>query len=88
MMFQVALCMLLFLLIWIWSRIKTFCRPYLEIDFKTLWVLKHCLCIYASGEMFMDVSIMKEYENKKSWTKLYSVPNMRERRLCKALYIF
>jgi len=40
---------------------QNICRPYFEIDFKTLRVLKHCLCIYASGDIFMDVSIMKEY---------------------------
>jgi hypothetical protein len=33
-------------------------------------VLKYCLCIYASGDIFMDVSIMKEYGNKNSRTKL------------------
>lgn len=40
--------------------------------------------------MLLDVWIMKEYGNKESWTRLYSVPYMEDRGLrayTKALYI-
>jgi F-box interacting protein len=58
-------------------------------DYLTLGVVRDCLCIFSSSKMFLDVWIMKEYGNKESWTKLYSVPKMRDRDLyrCEALYI-
>ncbi|XP_045826273.1 F-box/kelch-repeat protein At3g23880-like [Trifolium pratense] len=46
-------------------------------DMCDLWsiaVLRDCLCV-TSGD---DVWIMKEYGNKESWTKLFTVPYMRE----------
>jgi len=55
-----------------------------------LGVLRDCLCIFASNNMFFDVWIMKEYGNKKSWTRLYRIPYMEDRCLCrytKAIYI-
>jgi F-box interacting protein len=50
----------------------------------TLGVSRDCLCIFAKssriGERsrFLDVWIMKEYGNKESWTKLYSVPHREQ----------
>ncbi|GAU13408.1 hypothetical protein TSUD_127040 [Trifolium subterraneum] len=61
-----------------------------EVDVCSLSlnVLMDCLCI-ISGH---DVWIMKEYGNKESWTKLYTVPYLRDpgksHYLTKALYIF
>jgi F-box interacting protein len=58
---------------------------------EDLGVLKDCLSIFVSGDMFFDVWVMKEYGNKKSWTRLYHVPYMEDWGLChfaKALYIF
>ncbi|XP_004499736.1 F-box/kelch-repeat protein At3g23880-like [Cicer arietinum] len=40
----------------------------------TLGVLRDCLCIFAHGESFIDVWIMKEYGKKESWNKLFTVP--------------
>jgi hypothetical protein len=36
------------------------------------------LCNCKSTERFVDVWIMKEYENEESWTKLYRVPHWRD----------
>ncbi|XP_039686646.1 F-box/kelch-repeat protein At3g23880 [Medicago truncatula] len=73
---------------------QTLSLPDIENDPLTnlgdLGVLRDCLCIFASSDMFFDVWIMKEYGNKKSWTRLYRVPYMEDRGLCrytKALYI-
>ncbi|GAU28237.1 hypothetical protein TSUD_118440 [Trifolium subterraneum] len=43
-------------------------------DLGSIGVLRDCLCV-TSGD---DVWIMKEYGNKESWTKLFTVPYMRE----------
>jgi F-box interacting protein len=62
-------------------------------DFKndpwTLDVVRDCLCVSASSDMFSDVWIMKEYGNQESWTKLYSVPHIQDQGFDfnKALYI-
>ena len=53
--------------------------PDLEMNFRTLRVLKDCLCTFAIVDMFMDVWVMKEYGNKDSWTKLYNVPYIRDK---------
>jgi len=55
----------------------------------TLAVLRDCLCVFASSGIYWDVWIMKEYGNKESWTKLYTIPNMQDRGLeaYSALYI-
>jgi F-box interacting protein len=50
-----------------------------DADMRTLGVVRDCLCIFASNDMFLDVWIMNEYGNKESWTKLYSVPYIKER---------
>jgi F-box interacting protein len=54
-----------------------------------LGVVRDCLCLFASTNVFLDVWIMKEYGNQESWTKLYSVPNMQVRgfKARRALYI-
>jgi F-box interacting protein len=54
--------------------------PDLEKDTQTtLGVLKDCLCIYASSDLFLDVWVMKEYGNKESWNKLYNISYMGAR---------
>jgi len=66
--------------------------PDLEEDvWITLGVLKDCLCIYASSDLFLDVWVMKEYGNKESWNKLYNVSYMGDQSLhayTKTLYIY
>lgn len=42
-------------------------------------MLRDCLCVYGTSDMFLNVWIMKEYGNQESWTKLYSVPKMQHR---------
>lgn len=51
-------------------------------------VMRNCMCVFATSDVFLDVWIM-EYGSEESWTKLYSVPNMQHRGLevYKALYI-
>ncbi|XP_057418403.1 F-box/kelch-repeat protein At3g23880-like [Lotus japonicus] len=44
----------------------------------TLGVLRDCLCIVTHHYEFSDVWLMKEYGNKESWTKIFSVPSMGE----------
>ena len=63
--------------------------PNSENNLRLLDVLRDCLCIFASSDLFLDVWIMKEYGKQESWTKLYSVPNMLDRdcKAYKALYI-
>lgn len=59
-------------------------------NLKTLGVVRDYLCIFANSEMCLDIWIMKEYGNKESWTKLYSVPYVENWGLyafTKALYI-
>ncbi|RHN69936.1 putative F-box domain-containing protein [Medicago truncatula] len=53
--------------------------PDFGMDYRilTLRVFKDCLCILTCSHMFLDVWIMKEYGNIESWTKLYSVPFLR-----------
>jgi len=64
---------------------------YGEVDssnFLTLGVLRDCLCMIFDH----DVWVMKEYENKESWTKLFTISYMRDPSKCyyfyKAVYIF
>ena len=45
--------------------------PDFENGSWTLGVVRDCLCVFATSDMFWDVWIMKEYGNEKSWTKLY-----------------
>jgi len=58
------------------------------IDFPTLAVLKGCLSV-TYGD---DVWIMKEYGNKESWIKLFTMSYAKDPRYCsahpKAIYIF
>ncbi|KEH26647.1 putative F-box domain-containing protein [Medicago truncatula] len=71
---------------------KRLALPNLEDDcFTSLGVLRDCLCIITTGDVFLNVWIMKEYGNKESWTKLYSILHMQDRVIrlyTKALYIF
>jgi len=55
----------------------------------TLGVVSDCLCVFARSDMFLDVWIMKEYGNKESWTKFYTIPNLHDQDLepDTALYI-
>jgi F-box interacting protein len=55
-----------------------------------LGLVRDCLCVSRSSDMFMDVWIMKEYGDQESWTKLYIVPDIPDQGLkpFKALYIF
>ncbi|AES68599.1 putative F-box domain, galactose oxidase/kelch, beta-propeller, F-box associated interaction [Medicago truncatula] len=52
-----------------------------ENDSLILSVLRDCLCVFATIDRILNVWIMKEYGNRESWTKLYSVPNMQDRGL-------
>lgn len=47
-----------------------------------LGVVRDCLCISEWNDTFFNVWIMKEYENKESWTKLYNIPYMKDHVLC------
>ncbi|XP_058754918.1 F-box/kelch-repeat protein At3g23880-like [Vicia villosa] len=48
-------------------------------SFMTLGTLKGCLSlIFDKRDKSCDVWIMKEYGNEKSWTKLLTVPHMKE----------
>ncbi|RHN75064.1 putative F-box associated interaction domain-containing protein [Medicago truncatula] len=62
---------------------QTLSLPDFEKDrlIRTLWVLRDCLCIFVRNDMFLDVWVMKQYGNKKSWTRLYRVPHMDNRGL-------
>ena len=55
-----------------------------------LGVLKGCLCIFASSDIFLDVWVMKEYGDKESWTKSYNVTCIRDWResYTKTLYSY
>jgi len=57
-------------------------------DLLALGVLRDCLCV-TSG---VDVWVMKEYGNKESWTKLFTIPCMKDPSkpevFAKALYTF
>jgi F-box interacting protein len=53
-----------------------------DADMRTLGVVRDCLCIFATNDMFLDVWIMNEYGNKESWTKLYRVPHREDQGLC------
>ncbi|KEH32817.1 putative F-box associated interaction domain-containing protein [Medicago truncatula] len=46
----------------------------LNVVCLTLGVLRDCLCIFAHGELFIDVWIMKEYGKEESWSKLFTIP--------------
>ncbi|AES68758.1 putative F-box domain-containing protein [Medicago truncatula] len=58
-------------------------------DLSVLGVLRDCLCVTTSG---YDVWLMKEYGNKESWTKLFTIPYMRDPSKPKvdarAIYVF
>ncbi|CAK8574284.1 unnamed protein product [Lathyrus sativus] len=45
---------------------------------RTLGTLRGCLSFPFQRDNFYDVWIMKEYGNEKSWTKLLTVPHMKE----------
>ena len=55
-----------------------------------LGLVRDCLCVSLSSDMYMDVWIMKEYGNQESWNILYIVPDIQDQGLkpFKALYIF
>jgi F-box interacting protein len=53
-------------------------QPDLVNNNWTLEVLNDCLCIFARSDMFFDLWVMKEYGDKESWTKMYSVPYMED----------
>ncbi|AES69462.1 putative F-box domain, galactose oxidase/kelch, beta-propeller, F-box associated interaction [Medicago truncatula] len=63
--------------------------PNSKIDWSMLGLVRGCLCVFASSDMYMDVWIMKEYGDQESWTKLYIVPNIQDQgvKAYKALYI-
>jgi F-box interacting protein len=44
----------------------------------TLGVLRDCLCIFSLSDTLTDIWLMKEYGNKESWIKLFSVPDIRD----------
>lgn len=46
----------------------------------TLAVVRDCLCVFESSDIYWDVWIMKQYGNQESWTKLYTIPNMQDHR--------
>ncbi|XP_058754884.1 F-box/kelch-repeat protein At3g23880-like [Vicia villosa] len=57
--------------------------PVFDVHFTTscvttLGTLRGCLSLFCYRDMFCDVWIMKEYGNQKSWTKLLTVPPMRD----------
>jgi F-box interacting protein len=68
---------------------------YLPADFKNdpysskLDVVRDCLCVFETSDMFFNVWIMKEYGKKESWTKLFTIPNLQDQDLeaDTALYI-
>ncbi|AES69469.1 putative F-box domain, galactose oxidase/kelch, beta-propeller, F-box associated interaction [Medicago truncatula] len=41
-------------------------------------VLRDCLCVFETSDMFLNVWIMNKYGNEESWTKLFHVPNMQD----------
>jgi hypothetical protein len=43
-----------------------------------LGVLRDCLSIFFRSDTFTDIWFMKEYGNKESWIKLFSVPDIRD----------
>ncbi|CAK8541390.1 unnamed protein product [Lathyrus sativus] len=43
-----------------------------------LGTLKGCLSLMSLRDNFYDVWVMKEYGNEKFWSKLLSVPHMKE----------
>jgi len=51
-------------------------KPNLETDSWSLSESMDCLCIFARFEKFVDIWIMKGYDNEAPWTKLYRVPYM------------
>ncbi|RHN54661.1 hypothetical protein MtrunA17_Chr5g0409301 [Medicago truncatula] len=58
-------------------------------NLSALGVLRDCLCVTTTSD---DVWVMKEYGNKESWTKLFTIPYMRDPSkrdvFPKAVYIF
>jgi len=59
--------------------------------YRKLGVLRDCLCVFETSEMFLNVWIMNEYGNEESWTKLFHVPKVHDHQGLKAykpLYIF
>ncbi|CAK8574254.1 unnamed protein product [Lathyrus sativus] len=62
--------------------------PFKHAHFTTsLGTLRGCLSLLSQRDKFYDVWIMKEYGNEKSWTKLLSVPYMKECEVTRALDI-
>jgi F-box interacting protein len=58
-------------------------------NLSALGVLRDCLCVTTTRD---DVWVMKEYGNKESWTKLFTIPYMRDPSkrdvFAKVVYIF
>jgi F-box interacting protein len=52
--------------------------PNSNYDSSMLGLMRDCLCLSGSSDMFMDVWIMKEYGDQESWTKLYIVPDIQD----------
>jgi F-box interacting protein len=72
------------------ESLQTLLQPDLGTNEWILGVVRDCLSIFANTKMCFDVWIMKEYGMKESWTKLYSVPYMKDEGLYfynKVLYI-
>jgi F-box interacting protein len=72
------------------ESLQTLLQPDLGTNEWILGVVRDCLSIFANTKMCFDVWIMKEYGMKESWTKLFSVPYMKDEGLYfynKALYI-
>jgi F-box interacting protein len=44
-------------------------------DSRHLGVLRDCLCLFSTSDMFVEVWIMNECGKEESWTKLYTVPS-------------
>ncbi|AES69467.1 putative F-box domain, galactose oxidase/kelch, beta-propeller, F-box associated interaction [Medicago truncatula] len=53
-------------------------KPNLETDSWSLRESMDCLCIFARFEKFVDIWIMKRYDNEEPWSKLYRVPYMHD----------
>lgn len=45
-----------------------------DVGFLTLGEFRDSLCIFAHAKSFIDVWLMKEYEKKESWNKLFTIP--------------
>jgi len=45
-----------------------------RLCYLNVGVSNECLCVLAHTKTFLDIWLMKDYGNKESWTKLFTVP--------------